>query len=67
MIARVHRISKAVAVFGASVAVLVVDVAGQVSDVTADGTIVSDEWKLLVFGFFGALVAFFAPKNAEPA
>ena len=67
MIARIHRFSKAIATFAVPAAVVVADVAGQVSDVTTDDTIVADEWKLLLFGVVAAVVTALAPKNAEPS
>jgi hypothetical protein len=38
----------------------------QTADVTADGTIVQNEWYALAFALVSGLVTFLAPKNAEP-
>jgi len=67
VIQRIHRISKAVGAAVPGLALLVGNLATEVSGVTEDGIVNVSEWYLLAFAVVSALGAFFAPKNAEPA
>ena len=67
MVKKIHRISKAVGAAAPGLALLVGNLATEVTGVTEDGIVDVSEWYLLAFSVVAALGAFFAPKNALPA
>lgn len=67
MISRFSRISKAIAAALVPLAALVADLLLQASEITEDGAVEGEEWKLLVLAVVAGVVTYFAPKNTEPA
>lgn len=64
LVARLHKISKALGAAAPGLGLLVSDFALEVSGVTEDGVLSVSDWYLLAAALIPALGAYLAPKNA---